>query len=87
MLRRLRCVQFFLKHHSDLSARCTLIFSAAGCECIQLTKCMFTLYRYPADIRTCTDTDARVMVQNRLKESVLAGATMVKRYNMLTSCQ
>ena len=23
------------------------------------------LYRYSADIRTCTDTDARVMVQNR----------------------
>ena len=38
MLRRFRCVQIFLKQHSDLGACCTLSFSAAGCECIHLTR-------------------------------------------------
>ena len=58
-----------------------LTFPAAGCKCIHLTRvhvhcctaevhpyyqsACSLLYRYSADIRTCTDTDARVMVQNR----------------------
>ena len=55
-----------LKRHSGLGACYTLNFSAAGCECIHLTRvhvhcCTDILLIFAHD----TDTDARVMVQNR----------------------
>ena len=49
-----------------LGACCTLIFYAAGCECIHLTRVhvhcctgILLIFAY------CTNTDVRVMVQNR----------------------
>ena len=55
-----------LKQHSDLGACYTLNFSAAGCECIHLTRvhvhyCTGVLLIFAHG----TDTDGRVMVQNR----------------------
>ena len=57
---------FFFNQHSDLGACCTLNFSAAGCECIHVTRVhvhcctgILLIFAY------CMDTDARVMMQNR----------------------
>ena len=59
---------FFFKQHSDLGACCTLNVSAAGRECIHLTRVhvhcctdILLIFAY------CMDRDARVMVQNRWK--------------------